>query len=602
LWKNELVSIARAHDTAEHIVARRHAEVYREYQARLIRAGAMDFDDLLVNVVRLFESHPEILREYQERFQHILIDEYQDTNQAQNRIVLMLGALHHNVCVVGDSDQSIYKFRGADMRNIDEFENAFGEATVVVLAQNYRSTQTILTAANAVISQNLGRRPKDLWTSAGAGEKIVRYFAQDEYDEARWVSSTAQHIHDSEHRSWGDIAVMYRTNAQSRAIEEAMMRAGVPYKVVGGTKFYDRREVKDAIAYLKAGANPLDEISIKRVLNVPKRGIGDTSIGKIDAYAAAQGVSFIEAMRHASDAGVSGSAIKGISSFVTLIDEMNAALADGPSALIELAMNNSGYITELEQEASVEAAGRLENISELIGSAAEFTQVEEFLEQVALVADTDDLDAENHIVLMTLHSAKGLEYPVVFLVGCEEGIFPHNRALLDPAELEEERRLAYVGLTRARERLLVSHAWQRMLFGQSSYNPPSRFLAEVPAELFDRQGNVDSGSDHGRTFGRSSTSSWNDREIPAYKRRDEDDTEGRSYGRRAERAVRPPAEPRNTDHLEGLKVGDDVEHSVFGEGVVIEIKGTGEKAEVAVRFREKGTKHLALAWAPLKKL
>jgi DNA helicase-2/ATP-dependent DNA helicase PcrA len=602
LWKNELVSIARAHDTAEHIVARRHAEVYREYQARLIRAGAMDFDDLLVNVVRLFETHPEILREYQERFQHILIDEYQDTNQAQNRIVLMLGALHHNVCVVGDSDQSIYKFRGADMRNIDEFENAFGEATVVVLAQNYRSTQTILTAANAVISQNLGRRPKDLWTSAGAGEKIVRYFAQDEYDEARWVSSTAQHIHDSEHRSWGDIAVMYRTNAQSRAIEEAMMRAGVPYKVVGGTKFYDRREVKDAIAYLKAGANPLDEISIKRVLNVPKRGIGDTSIGKIDAYAAAQGVSFIEAMRHASDAGVSGSAIKGISSFVTLIDEMNAALADGPSALIELAMNNSGYITELEQEASVEAAGRLENISELIGSAAEFTQVEEFLEQVALVADTDDLDAENHIVLMTLHSAKGLEYPVVFLVGCEEGIFPHNRALLDPAELEEERRLAYVGLTRARERLLVSHAWQRMLFGQSSYNPPSRFLAEVPAELFDRQGNVDSGSDHGRTFGRSSTSSWNDREIPAYKRRDEDDTEGRSYGRRAERAVRPPAEPRNTDHLEGLKVGDDVEHSVFGEGVVIEIKGTGEKAEVAVRFREKGTKHLALAWAPLKKL
>jgi DNA helicase-2/ATP-dependent DNA helicase PcrA len=488
------------------------------------------------------------------------------------------------------------------MRNIDEFENAFGEATVVVLAQNYRSTQTILTAANAVISQNLGRRPKDLWTSAGAGEKIVRYFAQDEYDEARWVSSTAQHIHDSEHRSWGDIAVMYRTNAQSRAIEEAMMRAGVPYKVVGGTKFYDRREVKDAIAYLKAGANPLDEISIKRVLNVPKRGIGDTSIGKIDAYAAAQGVSFIEAMRHASDAGVSGSAIKGISSFVTLIDEMNAALSDGPSALIELAMNNSGYITELEQEASVEAAGRLENISELIGSAAEFTQVEEFLEQVALVADTDDLDAENHIVLMTLHSAKGLEYPVVFLVGCEEGIFPHNRALLDPAELEEERRLAYVGLTRARERLLVSHAWQRMLFGQSSYNPPSRFLAEVPAELFDRQGNVDSGSDHGRTFGRSSTSSWNDREIPAYKRRDEDDTEGRSYGRRAERAVRPPAEPRNTDHLEGLKVGDDVEHSVFGEGVVIEIKGTGEKAEVAVRFREKGTKHLALAWAPLKKL
>ncbi len=601
LWKNELITSAVAFDTAEHISARRNAEIYREYQARLIRAGAMDFDDLLVNVVHLFEAHSEVLRQYQERFQHILIDEYQDTNQAQNRIVLMLGALHHNVCVVGDSDQSIYKFRGADLRNIDQFESAFGEATVVVLAQNYRSTQTILTAANAVISQNVGRRPKDLWTSAGDGERIVRYFAENEYDEAAWVSSTAQDIHTKEKRAWGDIAVMYRTNAQSRAIEESMMRSGIPYKVVGGTKFYERREVKDASAYLKAGANPLDEISIKRVLNVPKRGIGDTSIGKIDLFASANGISFIDAMRRASEAGVSGGAIKGIALFVTLVDEMNAALADGPSALLEVAMNNSGYITELEQEATVEAAGRLENISELIGSAAEFTQVEEFLEQVALVADTDDLDAENHIVLMTLHSAKGLEYPVVFLVGCEEGIFPHNRALLDPAELEEERRLAYVGLTRARERLLVSHAWQRMLFGQSQYNPPSRFLAEVPAELFDRQGNVDSGSDHGRVYGRTSTN-WNDAELPAYKRRDDDDDSfGRSYGRRAERAVRP-AEPRNTDHLVDLKPGDDVMHSVFGEGVVIEIKGTGDKTEVTVRFREKGTKHLALAWAPLTKL
>jgi DNA helicase-2/ATP-dependent DNA helicase PcrA len=604
LWKNELITSSVAFDTAEHISARRNAEIYREYQARLIRAGAMDFDDLLVNVVRLFEAQSEVLRQYQERFQHILIDEYQDTNQAQNRIVLMLGALHHNVCVVGDSDQSIYKFRGADLRNIDQFESAFGEATVVVLAQNYRSTQTILTAANAVISQNVGRRPKDLWTSAGDGERIVRYFAENEYDEAAWVSSTAQDIHTKEKRAWGDIAIMYRTNAQSRAIEESMMRSGIPYKVVGGTKFYERREVKDAIAYLKAGANPLDEISIKRVLNVPKRGIGDTSIGKIDLFATANGISFIDAMRRASEAGVSGGAIKGIALFVTLVDEMNAALADGPSALLEVAMNNSGYITELEQEATVEAAGRLENISELIGSAAEFTQVEEFLEQVALVADTDDLDAENHIVLMTLHSAKGLEYPVVFLVGCEEGIFPHNRALLDPAELEEERRLAYVGLTRARERLLVSHAWQRMLFGQSQYNPPSRFLAEVPAELFDRQGNVDSGSDHGRVFGRTSTD-WNDAELPAYKRRnddDDDDSFGRSYGRRAERAVRPAAEPRNTDHLVDLKPGDDVMHSVFGEGVVIEIKGTGDKTEVTVRFREKGTKHLALAWAPLTKL
>jgi len=601
LWKNELVSASRAHDTAEHIVARRHGEIYREYQARMRRAGAMDFDDLLVNVVRLFEAHPDVLRYYQERFQHILIDEYQDTNQAQNRIVLMLGEQHKNVCVVGDSDQSIYKFRGADMRNIEEFESAFGEATVVVLAQNYRSTQTILSAANAVISQNLGRRPKDLWTSAGDGERIVRYFAEDEYDESSWVARTARDVHDSDHRTWGELAVMYRTNAQSRSIEEALMRASIPYKVVGGTKFYDRREVKDAIAYLKSGANPLDEISIKRVLNVPKRGVGDTSIGKLDAFAAAQSVPFIEAMRRASEAGVGGAAVKGIASFVALVDDMHAALADGPSAVLELAMNNSGYLTDLENEDSIEAAGRLENISELIGSAAEFTQVDEFLEQVALVADTDDLDAENHIVLMTLHSAKGLEYPVVFLVGCEEGIFPHNRALTDPDELEEERRLAYVGLTRAREKLMVSHAWHRMLFGQSQYNPPSRFLAEIPAELFDRQGNMDSGVDHGRTYGRTA-SDWNDAEIPAYRRRDEEPM-GRTFGaRRQERAVTAPAQPRNTDHLADLKVGDDVVHAIFGEGVVIEIRGSGDKAEVAVRFAERGTKHLALAWAPLKKL
>ena len=604
LWKNELIGFAQAFDTAEHVVARRHAEVYREYQARLIRAGAMDFDDLLVNVVRLFESHPEILKIYQERFKHILIDEYQDTNQAQNRIVLMLGALHHNVCVVGDSDQSIYKFRGADLRNIEQFETAFGETTVVVLAQNYRSTQTILTAANAVISQNAGRRPKDLWTSAGDGDRIVRYFAENEYDEARWVASTAKDLHDTSARAWGEIAVMYRTNTQSRAIEEELRRFEIPYKVVGGTKFYDRKEVKDAIAYLKAGANPLDEVSIKRVLNVPKRGIGDTSIGKLDAFAKEHGIAFVEAMRRCGEAGVSGGAVKGLASFVTMLETMHASLNDGPAAMLEIALATSGYIEELENEGTIEAAGRLENITELISAAREMPVVEEFLEQVALVADTDDLDESNLLVLMTLHSAKGLEYPTVFIVGCEEGIFPHSRAQDDPAELEEERRLAYVGLTRAREQLFVSHAWQRMLFGQSQYNPPSRFLAEIPAELFDRQGNVDSGVDHGRVYGRS-VSSWDDAELPAYRRREEEPT-GRTFGARKEsmkeRMLRQPAQPRNAESFSNFKVGDDVEHAVFGEGVILEITGTGDKAEATVRFAERGTKHLALAWAPLKKL
>ena len=604
LWKNELVPPGRALETADNPATRRHAEIYVEYQARLVRAGAMDFDDLLVNVVRLFEANPEVLRRYQERFQHILIDEYQDTNQAQNRIVLMLGAAHHNVMVVGDSDQSIYRFRGADLRNIDEFENAFPEVTIVVLAQNYRSTQTILTAANAVISQNLERRPKNLWSSAGDGERIVRYFAEDEYDEASWVSTNISEQHDHRSRRWGDMAVMYRTNAQSRTIEEAFMRAGIPYKVVGGTRFYERREVRDAIAYLRAAWNPMDEISVKRVLNVPKRGVGDTSIAKVDALAAQQSLSFFDALRRSSEAGVSGAAGKGIAAFVALIDELHANISDGPSVLLEVALANSGYMKELEEEDSVEAAGRLENLAELIGSAAEFTEVDEFLEQVALVSDTDELDVDNRVVLMTLHSAKGLEFPVVFLVGMEEGIFPHNRALLDPAELEEERRLAYVGITRARERLFVSHAWQRMLFGQSQYNPPSRFLAEVPAELFDRQGAVDSGIDHGRVYGRT-PGDWHDAPVPEYRRRN-DEPEGRTFGarraERAERAARPATQPRNTEHLSGLKVGDDVEHSVFGEGVVLEIRGEGDKTEVTVRFREKGTKHLALAWAPLKKL
>ena len=599
LWKNELVGVDRAADTAAHIAERRLADVYREYQARLLRAGAMDFDDLLVNVVRLFEQHPDILRHYQERFEQILIDEYQDTNLAQNRIVLMLGAVHHNVCVVGDSDQSIYKFRGADLRNIDQFETAFPDVTVVVLAQNYRSTQNILSAANAVIEQNTERRPKNLWSDAGTGERIVRYYADDEYDEANFVADTAREIHDKNGRAWGDIAVMYRTNAQSRTIEESLMRRGIPYKVVGGTKFYDRREVKDAMSYLRVAVNTLDEVNIKRIINVPKRGVGDTSIGKIDEFAREQGIPFAVAMRRCTEAGVSGAAARGITRFFELVDRLNSSLEDGPSAVLQVAMEDSGYIKELQEDGSVEADGRLENLQELIGRAAEFADVDEFIEQVSLVADTDDLDGENQMVLMTLHSAKGLEYPVVFLVGCEEGIFPHNRALLDPRELEEERRLAYVGITRARERLHVSHAWQRMLYGQSQYNPPSRFLSEIPADLFDRQGNVDSGADSERVIGGGA---WRDRDVPAYRRRDEEPA-GRTFGAGAERkASRPPTPARSEAEFAHLKAGDDVEHAIFGEGVILAVTGTGDKTEATVRFRERGTKHLLLAWAPLKKL
>ncbi|MFM9084779.1 MAG: ATP-dependent helicase [Actinomycetota bacterium] len=359
LWKNEMVSVAAAVDGADNPATKRIAEVYREYQARLERAGAMDFDDLLLNTVKLLERHPEVLAHYQRRFKHILVDEFQDTNRAQNRIVLLRGAAHHPVCVVGDRDQSIYTFRGADLRNISDFERAFPDVTVIVLAQNYRSTQNILTAANAVISRNSGRLHKDLWTSGGEGERIVRFWADDEWDEANFVATTVRELRSETGLEWRDIAVMYRTNAQSRTIEETMMRAGIPYKVVGGTRFYDRREVRDAIAYLKAAVNPHDEVSVKRVLNVPKRGVGETSTAKLDVWASENGVSFHEAMRRAGEAGVSGAAAKGIASFLGLVDELAAALSDGPSAVLEIAMVRSGYLDELATEDTVEAAGRI---------------------------------------------------------------------------------------------------------------------------------------------------------------------------------------------------------------------------------------------------
>ncbi|MEA3018564.1 MAG: ATP-dependent helicase UvrD/PcrA, partial [Actinomycetota bacterium] len=437
--KNELLSVDEYETRAGGLFERRIAGVYREYQNRLLQAGAMDFDDLLTQTVRLFREHPDVLTHYQRRFQHILVDEFQDTNAAQNAIVTMLAAEHRNIFVVGDSDQSVYMFRGADITNILDFEKAFPDATVVVLDQNYRSTQTILDAANAVIANNLGRKPKNLWTEQGSGEKIIRYAAEDEVDEASFVSGEASRLHDGGELRWGDIAVFYRTNAQSRAVEERLTRVGIPYKVIGGTRFYDRREVKDALAYLKAAANPADEVSLKRVVNVPKRGIGDTTIARLDAWANAHGVTFGQALEHCDDAEVKGPAVRGIRQFTELLDALRAAIPDGPARMLEIALTDSGYLAELETEHTVEAAGRAENLAELIGVARESTDVDSFLEQVSLVADTDALDGdESSVVLMTLHSAKGLEFPVVFLLGLEDGVFPHLRALGEPEQLEEE--------------------------------------------------------------------------------------------------------------------------------------------------------------------
>jgi DNA helicase-2/ATP-dependent DNA helicase PcrA len=604
LWKNELITPHRASGLdLSNPAYEKIAEIYAEYQRRMQTAGAMDFDDLLTFTVKLFAEFPDVLESYRDRFQHILVDEYQDTNVAQNEIILMLAGVHGNVCIVGDQDQSVYAFRGADTRNLDDFSRAFGgRTTTIVLAQNYRSTQNILDAANAVISHNVGRQPKHLWTDKGGGDRILRYYASDEYDEARFVASQLKEQHEADARQWREMAVFYRANAQSRVVEEQLMHYGIPYKIIGGTKFYDRREVKDVIAYLRAVVNPLDEMSVKRVLNVPKRGIGDTSIRKLDAFAFARGTGFVESMRQAKDAGVSGPAVKGIAAFLEVIDSLVDCQDEPPAEVIRQILEATGYIKELEAEETIEAAGRIENLQELLGAAQEYARIDEFLEQVALVADTDDIDADNRVMLMTMHAAKGLEFPVVFIVGMEDGVFPHSRTLMEPTELEEERRLAYVGITRARERLCVTHAWTRSLFGQSQYNPPSRFLDEVPKELFDRQGNVDSSIDSDRASYRARTD-WAMGRVPEYRRRD-DEPDDNSWERNRERkvnaALRTP-KPSNSQEL-GLRVGDDVRHATFGEGVIIDIKGAGDNAEATIRFVDAGTKHLMLTWAPLEKL
>ena len=607
LYKNELIDPASAIASADDIFARRHAEIYAEYQTRLERAGAADFDDLLTLTVRLLGECPDVLDEYRGRFRHLLVDEYQDTNMAQNEIVLALGgatdpAGAHNVCVVGDSDQSVYRFRGADLRNIIQFEDAFADVTTIVLDQNYRSTQTILDAANAVIVNNPGRQPKHLWTDGNSGDRIVRYYASDEGDEATFVASTALQLTRETGAMFSDTAVLYRTNAQSRVIEESFMRLGVPYQVVGGTKFYDRREVRDALAYLRVVANPADEVSVKRVLNVPKRGVGDTSVARIDEFASQEGLSFLDAARRASEAGVSGRAARGVESFCEVIDSARELLLregdDGLTAgeLLQHVLEASGYLTELEEEDTVEAHGRIENLGELVGSAREFTRLDEFLEQVALVADTDDLADDDRVVLMTLHSAKGLEFPNVFLVGVEEGVFPHHRALSDPDEMEEERRLAYVGITRAMERLFMSHSWSRMLFGSTQYNPPSRFFDEIPETLLDVRGDR---RPAGYQSSYRSSSSWDS--PPPYRRRSIDRDENDEHRDRiVERAMSSRSGPvQSGAHELGFRIGDDVTHPAFGEGVIIDISGAGDRSEATVNFAGVGTKHLALAFAPL---
>jgi DNA helicase-2/ATP-dependent DNA helicase PcrA len=583
---------------------RRIADVYAEYQRRLVAANAMDFDDLLMQAVVLLASHDDVRQAYQTRFTHILVDEYQDTNRAQNELVLLLARQHGNLCVVGDSDQSIYRFRSADIRNILEFEETFPRATTILLEQNFRSTQTILDAANAVIANNAGRVPKRLFTDGDTGVPVCRYAAENEHDEAWWVAGEIERLRSAESLASGDIAVFYRTNAQSRVLEEELVRAGVPYRVVGGTRFYDRREIKDLLAYVRVVANPADEVSARRILNVPKRGLGASSVARLGAWAAVNHVPFAEAVERAEEAGLTGRALRGAQELSALFAGLRASMAEmGPGELVEAVAERSGYLAELVAERSHEADGRLENIAELVNVASEYEDLAELLETVALVADADELDGDgSRVSLMTLHTAKGLEFPAVFMVGLEDGVFPHLRALGDPLELEEERRLCYVGITRARRFLYVSYAWVRAQWGQTSHNIPSRFLAEIPAELLRDAASPRQWRPSGaRVPGggrRAGQDRWEPWEAPrTWAGPDEG---GRTFGSGTGPAPGRANESTGAEGL-GLRKGDTVVHERWGEGLVLATAGEGAKAQARVRFPGVGEKNLLLSAAPLRR-
>ena len=552
------------------------ANVYMEYEKRKLGAGALDFDDLITETVRLFRDHPAVLEHYQEWFRYILVDEYQDTNRAQYQLVNLLADKYRNVCVVGDADQGVYSWRGATIQNLLDFERDYPDAEVFLMEQNYRSTSNILAIANALIEHNVQRKPKSLWTETTEGELAVRFRADDEHEEALFVAEETHRLVEDEAHRYSDVAVFYRTNAQSRVLEDIFMRAGIPYRVVGGVRFYQRKEVKDVLAYLRLLLNPQDVISARRVVNTPKRGIGDATVAALEGFAAIEQIPFLEATRRADELADLGARAKGaIAGFVGVMQRLQEAFESGarPQRMVEAAATESGYLLELEAERTVEAEGRIENLREVGGVAAEFEQrspegsLAEFLEQVSLVSEQDEYDEESgSVTLMTLHNAKGLEFPVVFIIGLEDGVFPHYRSMGDPAHLEEERRLMYVGVTRARERLYMTYAWSRTLFGSTSYSPPSRFLGEIPTEL-----------------------------VRALE-------EGESTIGEAEVVSPIRAAVRGRPGVLEISAGDTVLHDRWGEGVVLTVSGSGSDAEATVRFEDAGEKRLLVAYAPLKRV
>jgi DNA helicase-2/ATP-dependent DNA helicase PcrA len=612
--KNELIDDEDYARRAKNHHEKTLAEAYTGYQRRLREANAFDFDDLIMVTVGLFQAFPDVAEHYRRRFRHVLVDEYQDTNHAQYTLVreLVGGTLDHRekrtvdgdlvragsdlapaeLVVVGDADQSIYAFRGATIRNIMEFERDYPDAKVVLLEQNYRSTQTILSAANAVITRNVGRKAKNLWSDSGAGERIGGYVADDERGEASFVAEEIDRLHDLGAARYSEVAIFYRTNAQSRIFEEIFIRVGLPYKVVGGVRFYERREVRDLLAYLRVLVNPEDTVSLRRILNVPRRGIGDRSEACVEALSSRERISFSQALRRCDEAyGIAARSASAVKDFVALLDELRLmAESLPPSEVMEAALTKSGYLAELEASNDTQDESRIENLRELVTVAREFEEsapdgtLADLLERVALVADADQIpdgdEGGGVVTLMTLHTAKGLEFPVVFLTGLEDGVFPHMRSLTEPKELEEERRLAYVGITRAQRRLYLTRSMQRSTWGAPSYNPPSRFLEEVPDSLVDwkraapKQFMPTGG---GRSYGRSSAAT-----LPSV-------------------AAKPTG--LGSRPIPSLKPGDRVSHDAFGLGSVVSTSGLGDNAQAKVDFGSSiGAKTFVLRYAPLEKL
>ncbi|MYZ07640.1 DNA helicase PcrA [Streptomyces sp. SID2999] len=615
--KNELIDeedfAAQATDGFEKTLA----QAYALYQSRLREANALDFDDLIMTTVNLLRAFPDVAEHYHRRFRHVMVDEYQDTNHAQYALVReLVGTRAHDedvppneydvppaeLCVVGDADQSIYAFRGATIRNILQFEEDYPDATTILLEQNYRSTQTILSAANAVIERNESRRPKNLWTNAGQGAGITGYVADTEHDEAQFVADEIDRLTDAGDAKAGDVAVFYRTNAQSRVFEEIFIRVGLPYKVVGGVRFYERKEVRDVLAYLRVLANPEDSVPMRRILNVPKRGIGERAEAMIDALAQREKISFPQALKRVDEAyGMAARSTNAVRRFNALMDDLRTIVESGagPATVLEAVLERTGYLAELQASTDPQDETRIENLQELAAVALEFEQgredgeqgtLAEFLERVALVADSDQIpdeeDGDGVITLMTLHTAKGLEFPVVFLTGMEDGVFPHMRALNQTKELEEERRLAYVGITRARERLYLTRAALRSAWGQPSYNPPSRFLEEIPATHLEWKR---TGASAAPSFGNAASSVASTLSSS----RSRSSAAGAS-GFATRRAGEKP--------VVSLAIGDRVTHDQFGLGTVVAVAGEGDKAQATIDFGGGNAKRLLLRYAPVEKL